>query len=325
MNKIILLISVFIFSASSLALSAEWVVRDAKIMGTTIHTEVWHEDITIAQQAAELVLKTMDEVNQSMSPYLESSELSLVNRDASSKVIQISSELFSVINQSLAYSVKTAGAFDITYASVGYLYNYRKSIRPNQTQLEEQLTGVNFRFIDLNKSDQTIHYKHKGVRIDLGGIAKGYAVDLAVERAKKLGIEHISVTAGGDTRILGDRLGRPWVIGIRHPMNKDKVIAKIPLVNEALSTSGDYERYFDEDGVRYHHIIDPKTGDSARTVRSVTILGPKAIDTDALSTSVFVMGSIKGLQLLESLDKIEGIIVDKNGNLLFSSGLQNLD
>lgn len=324
MIRFVLLIIVYVCSAPS-ALCGEWAVRDAKIMGTTIHTEVWHEDVAIAEQAAEMVLQTMEEVNQSMSPYIESSELSLVNREASSKVLSISPELYSVIEQSLAYSAVTAGAFDITFASVGYLYNYRESIRPDLSQHDEELAAVNFRHIELNETEHTIHFKRQGVRIDLGGIAKGYAVDLALNRAQTLGIEHILITAGGDTRILGDRLGRPWVIGIRHPMNKEKVIAKIPLANEALSTSGDYERYFDEDGVRYHHIIDPLTGDSARSVRSVTILGPKAIDTDALSTSVFVMGADKGIQLLESLSGIEGIIVDRSGNLLFSSGLQNLD
>ena len=324
MTRFFLIITALLSGVSS-ALSGEWVIRDAKIMGTTIHTEVWHEDVAIAEQAAGIVLQTMEEVNQSMSPYIESSELSLVNREASIKVLPISYELYSVIDQSLNYSRITSGAFDITFASVGYLYDYRESVRPDQAQLDEQLGGVNFQHIDMNDSEQTIHFKHEAVRIDLGGIAKGYAVDLAIKRAQKLGIEHISVTAGGDTRILGDRLGRPWVIGIRHPMDKKKVIAKIPLVDEALSTSGDYERYFDEDGVRYHHIIDPKTGDSARSVRSVTILGPAAIDTDALSTSVFVMGPAKGLQLLESLQGIEGIIVDKQGNLLFSSGLQSLN
>lgn len=324
MNRIVLIIVVSICVLSP-ALSSEWVIRDANIMGTTIHAEVWHEKLAVAEKAANMVMQTMEEINQSMSPYIESSELSLVNREAASKALLISSALYSVIDQSLGYSAKTAGAFDITFASVGYLYDYRESIRPAQAQLDEHLAGVNFHHIVLNDSDKTIRFQQEGVRIDLGGIAKGYAVDLAIERAQKLGIEHISVTAGGDTRILGDRLGRPWIIGIRHPMNKQQVIAKIPLVNEALSTSGDYERYFDEDGVRYHHIIDPKTGDSARSVRSVTILGPKAIDTDALSTSVFVMGPNKGLQLLESMQGIEGIIVDKLGNLLFSSGLQNLD
>ncbi len=109
---------------------------------------------------------------------------------------------------------------------------------------------MNYRYIELNPRDRTIHFKREGVHIDLGGIAKGYAVDLAVTRAQDLGIEHILVSAGGDSRIMGDRLGRPWIIGIRHPMDKEKVIAKIPLVNEAFSTSGDYERYFDEDDVR---------------------------------------------------------------------------
>lgn len=315
------------FISYQLVIASDWVIRDAEIMGTTIHAEVWHEDETLAEKAAELVLTTMHEVNHRMSPYIVSSELSVINREAAVKSLKLSNELYGVIGRSLYYSDLTQGAFDVTFASVGYLYDYRQSVRPSSSKIEQNLAGVNFEHIVLgnDKSVKTIHFKHKDVRIDLGGIAKGYAVDLAVDRAKNLGIEHILVTAGGDTRISGDRNGRPWVIGIRHPMNKEKVIAKIPLVNEALSTSGDYERYFDEDGVRYHHIIDPKTGDSAREVRSVTILGPSAIDTDALSTSVFVMGAKQGLELLESLPEIEGIVVDKNANLFFSSGLQNVE
>ena len=210
---------------------------------------------------------------------------------------------------------------------MGYLYDYRKEIRPSKSDIQQQLAGINYRFIELDDSKpaKTIHFTRNNVRIDLGGIAKGYAVDLAIERAQRRRIEHILVTAGGDTRILGDRNGRPWVIGIRHPLDKKTVIAKIPLVNKALSTSGDYERYFDEDGVLYRHIIDPITGDSAREVHSVTVLGPSVMDTDALSTSVFVMGAKKGIELLESLEGVEGIVVDKDANLLFSSGLQNVE
>ena len=312
---------------SSPVLGGEWVIRDAEIMGTTIHTEVWHQDQQIAEKVAELVLETMHEVNQRMSPYLENSELSLINNKAASEQLRISEQLYSVINRSLHYSNITNGAFDITFASVGYLYDYRNALRPTESEIRKQLAGVNYQHIKLNENElgKTIHFEHQNVRIDLGGIAKGYAVDLAIERAQSHGVGQILVTAGGDTRILGDRNGRPWVIGIRHPLDKTKVIAKIPLVNEALSTSGDYERYFDEDGVRYHHIIDPKTGDSARKVHSVTILGPSAMDTDALSTSVFVLGADNGLALLESLAGIEGIIVDSEANLLFSSGLQNVE
>ena len=324
MNKLLLIILLTGVIGSQMSI-AEWVVRDAEIMGTTIHTEVWHEDKKIAENAADVVFQIMEEVNQGMSPYIETSELSLLNRKAAAGAIAVSDELFSIIQRSLYYSEITSGAFDITYASVGYLYNYRKSVRPTVPQVTEQLAGVDYRHIIVSENNRSIHFKHADVRIDLGGIAKGFAVDKAIEATIALGIDNILVSAGGDTRIVGDRQGRPWVIGVRHPMDKQRIIAKIPLINEALSTSGDYERYFDEDGVRYHHIIDPKTGDSARSVRAVTILGPLAIDTDALSTSVFVLGPEKGLELVESLPEIEAIIVNQQGNLLYSSGLQNIE
>ena len=314
------IVIVFLFGA---AVSAnEWVTRDASIMGTTIHTEVWHEDRRLAEQMADQVLHIMEQVNDNMSSYLETSELSKINREASFVPVKVSAELFGLIADSLEYSHLTEGAFDITYASVGYLYDYRNSVRPDTEQIQAKLPGINFTHIKLNRAANTVGFSVPGVRIDLGGIAKGYAVDLAIERARELGIKNILVSAGGDTRILGDRNGRPWIIGVRHPVDRNRVIAKIPLVNEAISTSGDYERYFDEDGVRYHHIIDPKTGDSARLVHSVTIIGPVATDTDALSTSVFVLGPKKGLNLLNTLTRIEGIIVDADGNLLYSNGLQ---
>lgn len=329
MNKQItmhkLFVVILMLALTSAAYSSEWVVRDAEIMGTTVHTEVWHQDESIAQQVADLVIQTMHEVNQSMSPYIETSELSLVNKNAVSEVLPVTDELYAVIDRALHYSQMTNGAFDVTFASVGYLYDYRNAVRPTKSDIQQQLEGVNYKHIVLDANRKTIRFKQPQVRIDLGGIAKGYAVDLAISRAQEHGVERIFVSAGGDTRILGDREGRPWVIGIRHPLDREKVIAKIPLVNEALSTSGDYERYFDEDGVRYHHIIDPKTGDSARKVHSVTILGPTAMDTDALSTSVFVLGAREGLELLESLEGIEGIIIDNEANLLFSSGLQNIE
>ena len=302
----------------------QWVVRDGQAMGTTIHTEIWHQDQRLAEQVADEVINLMNHVDQLMSPYIESSELSLVNRQASQAPVQISDELFKVIERSIFYSELTHGAFDITYASIGYMYDFREAIRPSRNQLDSRVQYINYKNIVLDPSDNSVFFRDPNVRIDLGGIAKGFAVDLAIEKAARSGVENILVTAGGDSRILGDRAGRPWVIGIRHPMDKNRVIAKLPLADESLSTSGDYERYFDEDGVRYHHILDPKTGDSARDVRSVTILGPQAMDTDALSTSVFVMGPKKGLELLDRLPGIEGIIVDQNGNLLFSTGLQNL-
>src|SRR6185312_13927791 len=153
----------------------------------------------------------------------------------------------------------------------------------------------------------SVRFEHEGMRIDLGGIAKGYAVDRGIAILQARGVQHAVVTAGGDTRIIGDRFGRPWVVGIRHPDDKNKVITRIPLVDTAMSTSGDYERFFDENGVRYHHIIDPKTGHSASKVRSATILGPTAMQTDGLSKTAFVLADgkvlyTKGLQPPEPAD-----------------------
>jgi thiamine biosynthesis lipoprotein len=159
------------------------------------------------------------------------------------------------------------------------------------------------------------------VRIDLGGIAKGYAVDRGIAILADRGIRHGTVTAGGDTRILGDRIGRPWVVGIRHPDDRQRVIARIPLEDAALSTSGDYERYFDEDGRRYHHIINPRTGHSAGELRSVTIIGPDATTTDGLSTGVFVLGAERGLALIERLGDVDAVLVTRDGKVLYSSGL----
>jgi thiamine biosynthesis lipoprotein len=160
------------------------------------------------------------------------------------------------------------------------------------------------------------------MRIDLGGIAKGYAVDRGIAILQARGVQHAVVTAGGDTRIIGDRFGRPWIVGIRHPDDKSKVITRIPLIDTAMSTSGDYERFFDENGVRYHHIIDPKTGHSASKVRSATILGPTAMQTDGLSKTAFVLGADEAIKIIERLPDFDAIFVRPDGKVLYTKGLQ---
>ena len=160
------------------------------------------------------------------------------------------------------------------------------------------------------------------MRIDLGGIAKGYAVDQSMARLEQLGIHDALVRAGGDSRVTGQRWGRPWTIGIRDPRDREGVVAVIPLADVAVSTSGDYERYFEQDGIRYHHIINPRTGDSARELQSVTIIGPDATTTDALSTSVFVLGLRDGMKLVNRMPGIDAILVDSHGTLHYSNDLE---
>jgi thiamine biosynthesis lipoprotein len=256
-----------------------------------------------------------------MSHYKPESQLSQINARAAQEPVQVDAELFDLIKLSTHYSIITEGAFDITYASVGHLYDYPHHVKPTEAQIKAALPGVNWRNMLLDPVHHTVRFEHVGMRIDLGGIGKGYAVDRGIAILQARGFQHALVTAGGDSRIIGDRMGRPWVVGIRNPDDKNKVVTRIPIVNSAMSTSGDYERYFDEGGVRYHHIIDPRTGHSASKVRSATILGPTATETDGMSKTAFVLGPEKALEIINRLPQYDAIFVTPDGKVLYSNGL----
>ena len=291
-------------------------------MGTNIDVELWHDDAAKGDAAIDAVMDEMRRIDALMSHYKPQSELSQINARAFKEPVVVDQELFDLIKTSLHFSEITEGAFDITYASVGYLYDYRKHVKPTEAQIQEALPSVNFHNLLLDEKTHSVRFEHEGMRIDLGGIAKGYAVDRGIAILQARGVQHAVVTAGGDTRIIGDRFGRPWIVGIRHPDDKNKVITRIPLIDTAMSTSGDYERFFDENGVRYHHIIDPKTGHSASKVRSATILGPTAMQTDGLSKTAFVLGPDKALEIIERLPDFDAIFVRPDGKVLYTKGLQ---
>jgi thiamine biosynthesis lipoprotein len=256
-----------------------------------------------------------------MSTYKPESQLSQVNAHGFERPVQVDPEIIEVVTRSFEFSRMSDGAFDVTYASVGYLYDYRAHQHPTGEQISAALPAVDWRQVQVDPAANTIRFLKPGMRIDLGGIAKGYAVDRSIGVLRKLGIEHAMVNAGGDTRLLGDRRGKPWIVGIRDPRSDGRMVTRLPLENEAISTSGDYERYFEEDGVRYHHILVPGTGKSAREVRSVTILGADATLTDGLSTTVFVLGVERGMRLVSRLPDVEAVIVDKDGRIFYSDGL----
>jgi len=300
---------------------AEWFKQHQDIMGTPIRVELWHNDPEQAQQAIQSVMEEMRRVDIMMSSYKPDSDLSRINQQAASHAVKVNPELLTLIKKSIQFSELTKGAFDITFASIGRLYDYRKKIHPSDQEIKKNINKINYKNIILDHKKNTIRYAIEGVYIDLGGIAKGHAVDQSIALLNKAGIKHAIVTAGGDSRIIGDRNGRPWVIGIRDPRKARTVKGSIPLVNSALSTSGDYERYFIADGEHYHHILTPATGRSAKHVRSVTIIAADATTTDALSTSIFVMGIEKGLQLINSLKDVEAVIINNNNELIFSEGL----
>jgi thiamine biosynthesis lipoprotein len=304
---------------------AAWLSRGVDgIMGTRIFVELWAEDKDKqhGEQAIDAVMDEMRHIDETMSVYKPTSEVSRVNDLAAQQPVKISPELFKLLTTALEYSRITEGAFDITYASVGYMYDFRERKRPTEQQIQAALPAVNYRHVLLDAATSTVRFSQPGVRIDLGGIAKGYSVDCGIEILRARGFTHALVNAGGDSRVLGDRFGKPWIIGIRHPDHPDQVITRVPLTDAAFSTSGDYERYFDEDGVRYHHIIDPHTGHSASKVRSATVIAPTATRTDGLSKTAFVLGPEEAMRIYNQLDDVDAILVTPDGRILYSKGLE---
>lgn len=300
---------------------AEWLLGEQAIMGTRCAVELWSEDAAHGRAAIEAVFTEFRRIDAAMSTYKPTSELSRVNEHAAREPVPVSHELYDLLATSIEYSKLTRGAFDVTYASVGYLYDYRAHRRPDEAAIAAALPAIDYRHLLLLPEQTAVRFARPGVRVDLGGIGKGYAVDRGIAVLQAAGITRAMVNAGGDTRIIGDRLGRPWVVGIRHPDDEQKVVLRMPMVDAAMSTSGDYERFFEEDGVRYHHILDPKTGKSARTVRSVTLIGPTALRTDALTKSIFVLGPEEGLALIETLGDVDAVVVTPAGKVLYSQGL----
>jgi len=290
-------------------------------MGTEVSVYFWLDDDARGQAVIEEIFAEVDRINALMSTYVESSRISDINRRAADEPVFAGEELFQLIRRSLDISVLTRGAFDITYDSVGQHYDFRERRRPDDATVEEERKHIDFRHVELDQGRATVRFTERGVRINLGGIAKGYVVERGVAILRRHGVADGVVTAGGDSRLLGNHRGRPWMIGIRDPRRDGEVAISVPLEDEAISTSGDYERYFDEDGMRYHHIIKPSSGRPVEGIHSATVIGPDAVMTDALSTSVFVMGVDDGLKLIGCLPDYEAIVIDAQGEIYYSTGL----
>jgi thiamine biosynthesis lipoprotein len=290
-------------------------------MGTAVQVTLWSDTRAAADAAIAAVMAEMHRIDRAMSPHKPDSELSRINREAAAGPVALSREMQDLLARAVEFSRLSGGAFDITYASAGHLYDYRERIKPGEAQLAQARSAIGYQHLVLDPAAGTVQFAHPGTRIDLGGFAKGHAVDLSTAILQRHGIAHAVVSAGGDSRVLGDRRGRPWNIAVRDPRRPGEVVAVLPLEDVAVSTSGDYERFFEQDGERFHHVIDPRTGKSAGSVRSVTILANDGLSAEAWSKSVFVMGVASGLQWVESLQGVDAVVVDAEGTLHYSSGL----
>ena len=302
-------------------LARGWQRLEEPLMGTEVSVELWHDNAQEGMTAARAVMAEYHRINASMSTYLESSEISELNREAAKAPFTVGRELFDLVARSLELGRLSGGCFDITYDSIGFLYDLRAGIVPDEAERCANLPLINYRAVELDEDRLSIRFQHEGMRINLGGIAKGYAVERGAAILRERGIRHALLNAGGDSRVVGDRRGEPWIIGVRDPRERDAVVARLPLVDEAISTAGDYERFFERDGVRYHHILNPTTGLPSTGVHSVTVIGPDGTMTDGLDTAIFVMGVPKGMALIAALPDYEAIIVDAAGQLFYSAGL----
>ncbi|MER2493696.1 FAD:protein FMN transferase [Catenovulum sediminis] len=324
MKSIYLWLSLLGFSVGCSGLSyANWHTESFAVMGTTAQVELWHQDTKRAQQLIQQVKDEMTRIEQSMSPYKPNSELSRINRLAYQQAIETNVELFQLLIKAQEVANISQGAFDISFASVGFMYDYRAKKRPLQQQIQQYLPSINYQSIQLDNTTKTVRFLNPNIKIDLGGIAKGYAVKHCIAILKQQGVTSALISAGGDTQLLGDKQGREWTVAIQHPRAKNKQAVLLPLKNEAISTSGDYERYFIQNGERVHHILNPKTGHSANGLVSVSVIGSDAVMTDALSTTLFVLGLKAGMHLIESMPDYQAVMITPELRMHFSSGLQN--
>ena len=290
--------------------------KSMPLMDTIVSITVVCDSKERAEKAIEEAFAAIDHFGAFINFYSDKSELSAINRNAGIRKTRVSPETLDVIEIAVLASEKSGGAFDPTIGPVVKLWDFLNKKRPTDEEIIRVLPLVNYRDVIIDKTDATVFLKHKGMMLDLGGIAKGYAADIAADSLMKSGIQSGLVSIAGDIRTFGLKPDKiPWTIGIKNPRqvsDKDEIIAKVRLTDKAVSTSGDYERYFNADGKRYHHILDPKTGYPAEACRSVSIVTDKAVYTDAFSTAVFVLGPEKGMKLVKDMG-MDALIIDSSG------------
>lgn len=295
------------------------------LMGTIVEIILIGDNQKKAEKSALQAFQEIRRIEQLMSPTIEKSEVFHINQSTGKKWVRVSPETFYVIKKSIEISNQSDGGFDITVGPLIKLWQKarEKEHPPSNEDLERSLDLVGFRNIMISP-DGKIFLKKDGMSIDLGGIAKGYAVDRAFDILRGLGFRNLIVNAGGDLKVGGMKFGKPWSIGIQDPRDQGKIIAKIKLKKGAIATSGDYEKYFMYQGKRYHHIINPKDGLPAWGCQSVTVLCEEGILADAMATAVFVLGPEKGFSLCQRTKGIDCLIIDWEGKRIITQALKEI-
>lgn len=316
-----------IIAAASVPLGAATAHQVRTKMGSPFEVTVVMDDEARATEAVEKVYAEMDRIESLISEWRADSEISAINAAAGDHPVKVSPEVFELLRRSVKVWELTDGAFDITWLSVGKLWDMKAAnpVRPSEEAIAGALTSVGSDKIVFDRGNQTVFLRTKGTQIGLGAIGKGYAANRGIALLRTLGAKGGIVSAGGDLMAFGVRDdGAPWRIGIADPFHPDRVFGYVDLTNQSIVTSGDYERFVIIDGHRYSHIIDPRTGYPAEELRSVTIICPDAELADAIATGVTVLGTERGLALVNRLKGFHALLVDRDGKLHFSRHLQSM-
>jgi len=306
-----------------------------QVMGTIAKIIVVAMDEKIAKNAIEAAFRKIDSLEDQMSVYKPDSMISGLNENGFNEPVKVSEELFYVIQSSIEFSKKTDGAFDITVGPLIELWKEagKKNELPEPAQIEEAKKSIGYEKLILNPDENTIQFAVEGMKIDLGAIAKGFAIDKAAEEIMKAGAIGGLIDIGGDIRCFGapPKLKKNWMVGLQNPKNiqgndAKQVLLTLSLFSNSVATSGNYQRYVEIDGKRFSHIIDPHKYSSADDLQSVSVIAATSIDSDALATSVSVLGKERGLELIESLADVEAVIIPAGADqeMIMSSGMKDL-
>ncbi|WP_372648811.1 FAD:protein FMN transferase [Draconibacterium sp.] len=299
--------------------------RTLKLMGSRFDISVVANNEQEGNGYIDLAVAEIQRIEKLISSWDANSETSAINKNAGVQAVKVSPELFTLIERAIRISELTDGAFDISYASMDRIWHFDGSMTemPSEETIAASVAKVGYKNIVLDKAASTVFLQKEGMKIGFGAIGKGYAADKAKALLMSKGVSAGIINASGDMNTWGKQPdGSYWKVAITNPMSKDKAFALLPIKNGAVVTSGDYEKYVQFNGIRYTHIIDPRTGYPAHGIISATVFAPKAELADALATSVFVMGIDVGLDRINQLPQIECIIVDDKGNIHQSENIK---
>lgn len=298
--------------------------RVVKLMNNRFSFTAVATNDSLAIAAINAGITEVQRVEHLLSARDSTSLISKINQNAGIEPVKVEEELFDLLLRTKRISRLTDGTFDISYASIEKIWQFDGSMTtlPAPEEVEASVAKINWNHIVLDKKRETVFLQEEGMKINMGGIQKGYAANQAKLAMMKIGIRGGLVNAGGDLLAWGEKAsGKRWKINIADPKKQQKAIAWVHIKDLAVVTSGDYGKFATIDGVRYAHIIDPRTGYPISEIKSVTVISPDAELADALSTAVFVLGVDEGLELINRSNKMECLIVDKYDRLLISDGL----